>query len=110
MKQVLTAVPVMVLAALFNVQALAETGQTGGDAGAGKTKAAACAACHGNDGISVYEAWPNLAGQDAQYLVAQLKAYKEGTRNSPMMYPMVFDLTETDMSDLAAYYSDMPCP
>jgi len=81
-----------------------------GDVHAGKQKAARCAACHGSEGISVYDAWPNLAGQDPKYLVTQLKAYKAGTRKNPMMYPMVFDLTDTDMSDLAAYYSELHCP
>ncbi|WP_338140548.1 c-type cytochrome, partial [Candidatus Magnetaquicoccus inordinatus] len=42
----------------------------GGDAAAGKTKSAVCAACHGPDGMSKVDANPNLAGQKAGYLVA----------------------------------------
>ena len=52
-----------------------------GDASAGKTATASCAACHGAQGVSVNPAWPSLAGQDAQYLADALKAYKHGSRN-----------------------------
>jgi len=52
-----------------------------GDPAAGKTATALCAGCHGELGISVYPAWPSLAGQDAQYLADAIKAYKDGSRN-----------------------------
>ncbi|MCG8324889.1 MAG: cytochrome c4, partial [Thiotrichales bacterium] len=45
-----------------------------GDAAAGKEKASTCVACHGADGISPNDLWPNLAGQKAGYLVKQMKA------------------------------------
>ena len=54
--------------------------------------------------------FPNLAGQKAEYLVAQLKAFKSGERkgaNSAIMAPMTLSLSEQDMMDLAAYYSEM---
>ena len=51
-----------------------------GDAAAGKAAAASCAACHGNQGVSGNPATPSVAGQDAGYLAAALRAYKDGTR------------------------------
>ena len=54
---------------------------TVGDAAAGKTASAACAGCHGDQGVSTNPAWPSLAGQDAQYLADAIKGYKHGSRN-----------------------------
>ncbi|MGB1198589.1 MAG: c-type cytochrome [Thalassotalea sp.] len=75
-----------------------------GDAQAGKTKAAVCAACHGANGISAAEMYPNLAGQHADYIVKQLKAFKAGSRKDPVMAPMAAGLSEQDMADLGAYF------
>ena len=80
-----------------------------GDAEAGKTKSAVCAACHGSAGISPTPIWPNLAGQKEQYIVIQLKAFKDGTRQNAQMAPMVAGLTDEDIVNLAAYYSGLPC-
>jgi DmsE family decaheme c-type cytochrome len=52
-----------------------------GDPIAGRSAAAACAGCHGEHGVSLSAAWPNLAGQDAQSLANALRAYKDGSRN-----------------------------
>lgn len=81
-----------------------------GDAAAGKGKAAVCAACHGADGIGIGPTFPNLAGQKAEYLVAQLKAFKSGERkgaSSATMAPMAAGLSDQDMMDLAAYFSSL---
>lgn len=80
-----------------------------GDAAAGKEKSVTCAACHGGEGISPTDAWPNLAGQKQEYLLAQLKAFKDGTRVNAQMAPMVASLSEEDMANLAAYYSSLGC-
>lgn len=77
----------------------------GGDAEAGKGKAAACAACHGPNGNSTNPAWPKLAGQSAAYTVSQLMAFKDGSRNNPVMAGQVANLSEQDMKDIAAYYA-----
>src|SRR5829696_8618854 len=54
------------------------------DIGAGKELAmGVCAACHGQNGVSVSDTIPNLAAQRPAYLEAQLKAFKEGTRKLP---------------------------
>jgi cytochrome c553 len=75
-----------------------------GDAEAGKTKSAICAACHGADGNSNNAAWPSLAGQHASYIYKQLKDFKEGRRNNASMTGMVALINDADMKDLAAYY------
>lgn len=79
-----------------------------GDVEAGKTKAAGCAGCHGANGIGAADTYPNLAGQHADYIVKQLKAFKAGTRNNPMMSPMAGPLSEQDMADIAAYFDSLP--
>jgi cytochrome c553 len=76
-----------------------------GNATAGQAKTATCAACHGVDGNSSNPEWPSLAGQHAQYIVKQLKAFKGGTRQNPTMAPMAMGLSDQDMEDVAAYFS-----
>jgi cytochrome c553 len=78
-----------------------------GDAAAGKSRAAACAACHGANGISANDMWPNLAGQKETYLAKQIKAFRDGDRKDPMMAPMAAGLSDTDIANLAAYYSSL---
>ena len=78
-----------------------------GDAAAGKAKSAVCVACHGANGISAIPMYPNLAGQKAQYVVKQLKAFKDGTRKDPVMAPMAMPLTDADMDNLAAYFEGL---
>ncbi len=76
-----------------------------GSAEEGQTKATPCVACHGVDGNSANPEWPSLAGQSAAYTVQQLKAFKAGERQDPLMTPMAQPLSEDDMEDLAAYYA-----
>ncbi|MEZ9526839.1 c-type cytochrome [Enterovibrio norvegicus] len=81
-----------------------------GDAEAGKAKAAICAACHGANGIAVIPGYPNLAGQNPQYIVSALKAYKNGERTSAqsaIMKPQATMLSDADMENLAAYFAQM---
>ena len=85
--------------------ALSGTSLAAGDPAAGKSKSAVCAACHGADGNSVNPIWPKLAGQHAPYLVKQLKAFKAGERQDPVMAPMAAPLSDQDIEDLAAFYA-----
>ena len=94
----------LIAAALLSVNA---TAVFAGDAAAGKSKAATCQACHGANGISPNDMWPNLAGQKAGYLMAQMKAFRDGQRTNPMMAPMVANLSDDDIANLAAYYSSL---
>jgi len=77
-----------------------------GDADAGKQKSGTCAACHGPDGNSTVADFPRLAGQHYDYIVRALNEYKAGTRKNPIMAPQVEKLTQRDIADLAAYYSE----
>ncbi len=76
-----------------------------GDAAAGATKAATCTACHGLNGNSANPEWPVLAGQNANYLSDQITRFREGKRTNALMQPMVAPLTDQDIADLAAYFS-----
>ncbi len=102
-----------VLAALVSVQANAAS-LVDGDAAAGKSKAVTCSACHGAEGNSVSPLWPNIAGQNAKYIVAQLKAYQPGEndapalRSDPLMTSMAMPLSDEDMRDLAVYFEGLP--
>ena len=75
------------------------------DAEAGRKKAEMCVACHGPAGNSTQGQYPVLAGQTARYLYLQLKDFKEGRRSDPQMDPMAKDLNQSDMFNLAAYFS-----
>tara|TARA_R110001592_G_scaffold204389_1_gene454464 strand:+ start:630 stop:1256 length:627 start_codon:yes stop_codon:yes gene_type:complete len=76
-----------------------------GNPRAGKTKAAACAACHGADGNSAAPSFPKLAGQGERYLVKQITDIKTGARPVPMMAGQTENLSEQDIADIAAFYA-----
>jgi len=78
-----------------------------GDIHAGKEKAKVCAGCHGLNGISKNDLWPNLAGQKKAYLVKQLKDFKTGARKDTQMQYWAKTLSDKDMEDLAAYYNSL---
>ncbi|MDX6018587.1 cytochrome c [Shewanella indica] len=80
-----------------------------GDAAAGAQKVAVCAACHGANGTSAVNIYPNLAGQWAPYLESALKAYRAGERTggmTAMMAPQAANLSDEDIADIAAFYSE----
>lgn len=84
----------------------AKTANAGkGDAGAGKAAATSCAGCHGDNGNSTSPDTPTLAGQDAEYLHAATKAYKDGSRAEEAMKGIASALDDKTMRDLAAYYA-----
>ena len=76
-----------------------------GDVKAGLAKALMCQACHGLDGLSKVPDAPNIAGQTEPYIVAQLQAYKSGARKNDAMSVVAPSLSDTDVEDLAAYFS-----
>ena len=96
------------LAAIF-LGSLALSAWAEGDAAAGQTKSAVCAACHQADGNSTNPEWPKLAGQHAAYIVKQLMDYKaQETRSNALMLGQVANLSEQDMLDLAAWFASRP--
>jgi cytochrome c553 len=77
-----------------------------GDAKAGRAKAeSVCSVCHGVDGLAKIPEAPNLAGQNENYLIGQIAAFKSGERKNEMMSVVVQDLSDADIENLAAYYS-----
>jgi len=80
-----------------------------GDAATGQQRATACAGCHGAQGISPNDTWPNLAGQNAAYLARILAAYKSGDQKDVAMTPIAQPLTAADIQNLAAYYAGLSC-
>ena len=79
------------------------------DIAAGRAKVATvCAACHGAAGVSVSESIPNLAGQRAGYVEAQLKAFKDGARKAPIMNAIAAQLSAADVTNVAAYFASLP--
>ncbi len=77
------------------------------DASAGKTKARACAVCHGPLGVAVAPDTPHIAGQPERYLTEQLKAYRSGKRSHEVMSVMAKPLTDDDIRDLAEWFSSL---
>jgi cytochrome c553 len=76
-----------------------------GDPVAGKAAADSCAGCHGEQGVSGTPTTPSLAGQDAEYTAAALRAYKDGTRNNETMKGLATPLDDAAIKNLAAYYA-----
>jgi cytochrome c553 len=76
-----------------------------GDKAAGETAGAACAGCHGPDGVSGNPTTPSLAGQDAQYVASALQAYKQGTRSDETMKGLAAALDDGAVKNLAAFYA-----
>jgi len=66
---------------------------------------ASCAACHGVNGIGIVALYPNLAGQKSEYLAAQMRAFRDGSRQNPIMSPMATHLSDADIENLAAYFA-----
>jgi cytochrome c553 len=96
------------MAALTCSQANAQ-GAPVGDAAKGAQKNLQCSGCHGIDGWrtafpEVYRV-PRIGGQHEAYLVKALQQYKSGDRSHPSMRAIANGLSEQDMADLAAYYS-----
>ena len=76
-----------------------------GNQSAGKSAAVACAGCHGEGGVSTGTA-PSLAGQDAQYFIAAMQAYKDASRSDAAMKAPAASVDEGAIKNLAAYYAN----
>lgn len=93
------------VALYFASQTPAERGPPSfGDPAAGEPLTAVCGGCHGSHGVSTDTATPNLAGQDARYLVNAIKAYPKSRRHESME-SYVGDLSPADIENIAAFYA-----
>ncbi len=72
---------------------------------AGKEKARACVVCHDLDGSSQRPYAPHIGGQVESYLAEQLRRYKNGKREHPIMSIVTRDLSDQDIEDLAAWFA-----
>lgn len=96
----------LVLAGLTHVAVAAEVV---GNAQNAKAKIEMCIGCHGIPGYKatfpeVYQV-PMIGGQSAKYIESALQAYKKGDRKHPSMKGIAASLSEQDMADVAAFYS-----
>lgn len=93
----------------FAVGAAAQQPQAAAAAAPNGVNVSMCIGCHGIAGYrtaypTVYHV-PKIAGQQAEYIVKALQAYKSGARLHPSMRGIAASLSDKDMADLAAYYA-----
>lgn len=82
-----------------------------GDAERGRELAATCLGCHGVPSYTnVYPTYrvPKLGGQHPEYLVAALRAYRDGARRHETMRAHAARFTDAELADIAAYLSALP--
>lgn len=95
--------------ALAGIANMAIAAEVTGNAKAAENKIAMCIGCHGIPGYKatfpeVYQV-PMIGGQSAKYIESALNAYKKGERKNPSMRGIAAGLSDQDIADLAAYYS-----
>ncbi|MEZ9337027.1 cytochrome c [Vibrio splendidus] len=76
----------------------------------GKQKAKVCMTCHGDDGISTQDPYPNLRGQKVGYLISSLKDYQTRERTSGLailMQQQADTLSEQDIRDISYFFSQL---
>ncbi len=94
------------IAVLASFLAMSPVAQ-GADPAEGRKLAAQCKTCHGLDGIAKIPVAPNLAGESQIYIEKQLKAFRSGKREHEMMSLVAKNLTNQQISDLAAWYQSI---
>ena len=73
-----------------------------------RATAATCANCHGTDGRTTEgSAIPSLAGMPKEYMVLQMKAFKDGTRPATVMHQLTKGLTDAQIDSIASYYASL---
>ena len=75
-----------------------------------EAKAKACAPCHGEAGIPIQKNIPVIWGQNAGYLIYQLRDFKSGARKNDIMSPIAATIDPADVSKLAIYFSKLKWP
>ena len=93
------------LAAALGLTAALAQGQ---DSPAARSLAASCAACHGTDGRSVTQEVPSLAGLPREHIVAQMRAFRDGTRAASIMPQIAKGYNDAQVEALADYFARRP--
>ena len=76
-----------------------------------EAKAQLCAACHGQNGVPADpKTVPIIWGQQQSYLVKQLRNYRNGERDNPIMTPIAKSLAQEDIRKMAAYFAAKSWP
>ena len=100
-----------VFATLFTVCAfLPSVALAEGNLERGETLAYTCLGCHGIEGYrNAYPSYrvPRLGGQQAAYLAAAVRGYRDGLREHPTMAAQAASLSEQDIEDISAYIASM---
>ena len=92
----------LALASLVSTQAIA------GNLAAGKVRAeAACQTCHGMDGLGTIAGVPNLSGQQVDYIIKQLKAFRSSQRQHPQMSIIAQMLSDADIENVSKWYASI---
>jgi cytochrome c553 len=102
-------IPVVMLAAA-GLLLSAGPARAAGDIEAGKTKSYTCTGCHGIPGYNnVYPTYkvPKIGGQNYEYLLSALKAYRAGERDHKTMDLQASALSDRDIEDIAAYFASL---
>lgn len=102
--------PLSVVFAMVLISLAASPVQAEGDIAAGQIKSYTCTGCHGIPTYSnVYPTYqvPKLGGQNYQYLVLSLQAYKNGERQHATMSLQAQSLSEQDIMDISAYFASL---
>ncbi|MDB5655065.1 MAG: cytochrome c4 [Tardiphaga sp.] len=102
--------PLLCLATNLFVGALLLPPLHAADLAAGKEKAELCSGCHGDNGISLTENIPSLAAQPDAFIQWQLVFFRSGTRKNEQMQPVVEQLNNEDIRNLAAWFASLPPP
>jgi len=81
------------------------TASASSGASAGQSKSATCQACHGPTGTSTQPIYPNLGGQQQNYLSKTLHGFRDGSRSNAIMSGFAGGLSDADIEDIATWYA-----
>jgi cytochrome c553 len=97
--------PLLVLALVWAAALAPDAVAQRPDPNLGRNLAAACANCHGTNGVS-QPGMPSLAGQPRRYLEQQMQDFKAGKRPATLMHQIAKGYTDEQIGALAAYLSE----
>jgi len=76
-----------------------------GNAAEGQNKSTVCHACHGPTGKSIMPIYPNLGGQQQDYLSKTLYNFRDGSRKNAIMNGFAANLSDADIEDISTWYA-----